>query len=81
MFIPIIEWGGELFVWQTAFQVGSLPFFMITKEKLRLFAEQTNYLYIHRIGNYVVKVRFQEEGPSIDDKMEEYFSHLAEMHI
>lgn len=68
-------------MWQTAFQVGSLPFFMITKEKLRLFAEQTNYLYIHRIGNYVVKVRFQEEGPSIDDKMEEYLSHLAEMHI
>ena len=54
---------------------------MIIKEKLRLFAEQTNYLYIHRIGNYVVKVRFQEEAPSIDDKMEEYLSHLAEMHI
>ena len=54
---------------------------MITTGKLRLFAEQTNYLYIHRIGNYVVKVRFQEEGPSIDDKMEEYLSHLTEMHI
>ena len=60
---------------------GVVFFFMITKEKLRLFAEQTNYLYIHRIGNYVVKVRFQEEAPSIDDKMEEYLSHLAEMHI
>ena len=60
---------------------GVVSFFMITKEKLRLFAEQTNYLYIHRIGNYVVKVRFQEEAPSIDDKMEEYLSHLAEMHI
>lgn len=60
---------------------GGVFFFMIIKEKLRLFAEQTNYLYIHRIGNYVVKVRFQEEAPSIDDKMEEYLSHLAEMHI
>ena len=51
------------------------------EEKLRLFAEQTNNLYIHRIGDYVVKVRFQEEGPSIDDKMEEYLRHLAEIHI
>ena len=25
------------------------------EEKLRLFAEQTNNLYIHRIGDYVVK--------------------------
>ena len=51
------------------------------EEKLRLFAEQTNNLYIHRIGDYVVKVRFQEEGPSIDDKMEEYLRHLVEIHI
>ena len=60
---------------------GVVSFFMITNEKLRLFAEQTNNLYIHRIGNYVVKVRFQEEAPSIDDKMEEYLRHLAEIHI
>lgn len=51
------------------------------EEKLRLFAEQTNNLYVHRIGDYVVKVRFQEDGPSIDDKMEEYLRHLAEVHI
>lgn len=51
------------------------------EEKLRLFAEQTNNLYIHRIDDYVIKVRFQEEGTSIDDKMEEYLRHLAEIHI
>lgn len=40
------------------------------EEKLRQFAEQTNNLYVHRFGDYIVKVKFQEEGPSIDDKME-----------
>jgi len=28
-----------------------------------------------------VKVRFMEEGPTIDDKMEEYLRRLAEIHI
>lgn len=51
------------------------------EKKLALFAEQTNNLFIHRIGNYVVKVRFQKEGPTIDDKMEEYLRHLAEIQI
>lgn len=51
------------------------------ERKLALFAEQTNNLFIHRIGDYVVKVRFQKEGPTIDDKMEEYLRHLAEIHI
>lgn len=51
------------------------------EKKLALFAEQTNNLFIHRIGDYVVKVRFQKEGPTIDDKMEEYLRHLAEIHI
>ena len=51
------------------------------EKKLAAFAGQTNNLFIHRIGDYVVKVRFQEEGPSIDDKMEEYLRHLAEIHI
>ena len=37
------------------------------EKKLALFAQQTNNLFIHRIGDYVVKVRFQEEGPTIDD--------------
>lgn len=51
------------------------------EKKLMLFAEQTNNLFVHRIGDYVVKVRFQKEGPTIDDKMEEYLRHLAEIHI
>lgn len=51
------------------------------EEKLASFAKQTNNIYVHRMGDYVVKVRFQKEGPSIDDKMEEYLRHLAEIHI
>lgn len=51
------------------------------EKKLALFAEQTNNLFVHRIGDYVVKVRFRKEGPTIDDKMEEYLRHLAEIHI
>ena len=51
------------------------------EKKLELFARQTNNVYVHRIEDYVVKVRFQEDGPSIDDKMEEYLRHLAGVHI
>lgn len=50
-------------------------------EKLASFAGQTKNIYVHRIGDYVVKVRFQKEGPGIEDKMEEYLRHLAEIHI
>lgn len=51
------------------------------EEKLASFARQTNNIYLHRIDNYVVKVKFQKEGAGIDDKMEEYLRHLAEIHI
>lgn len=51
------------------------------EKKLALFAEQTNNLFLHRIGDYIVKVRFQKEGPDINDKMEEYLRHLAEIYI
>ena len=51
------------------------------EEKLEAFAKQTNNIYVHRMGDYVVKVKFQKEGPNIDDKMEEYLRHLAEIHI
>lgn len=51
------------------------------EEKLASFAKQSNNIYLHRIDNYVVKVKFQKEGPGIDDKMEEYLRHLAEIHI
>lgn len=49
------------------------------EEKLASFAEQTNNIYVHRVGDYVVKVKFQEEGPDIDDKMEEYLKRLAKI--
>lgn len=51
------------------------------EQKLASFAKQTKNIYVHRIGDYVVKVQFQKEGPDIDDKMEEYLRHLAEIHI
>lgn len=51
------------------------------EEKLASLARQTNNIYIYRMGDYVVKVRFQKEGPGIDDKMEEYLRHLAEIQI
>lgn len=55
----------------------SLP----VEKKLEAFARQTNNVYVNRIGDYVVKVSFQERGPSIDDKMSEYLKRLAEVHI
>lgn len=55
----------------------SLP----VEKKLEAFAKQTENVYVNRIGDYVVKVRFQEGGPSIDDKMSEYLRRLAEVHI
>lgn len=51
------------------------------EEKLASFAKQTNNVYVHRIGDYVVKVGFQKEGPGIDEKMEEYLEHLAQIHM
>lgn len=51
------------------------------KEKLRSFAKQSSNLYIHRVGNFVVKVSFQKEGSTINDKMEEYIRRLAEVYI
>ncbi len=45
-------------------------------EKLALFARQTPNIYVHKAGNYIIKVSYQESGPSIDDKMEEYISRM-----
>lgn len=50
-------------------------------KKLEAFASQTKNVYINRIGDYVVKVKFQEQGASIDDKMAEYLHRLAEVHL
>ena len=51
------------------------------EKKLASFAKQTKNVYVHRIEDFVIKVKFQEEGPTIDEKMEEYLRHLAEIHI
>lgn len=55
----------------------SLP----VEKKLAAFAKQTANVYVNRIGDYVVKVRFQESGASIDDKMSEYLSRLSKIYI
>ncbi len=49
--------------------------------KLDSFAEQTNNIYVNRFGDYIVKVRFQKGGPTLDDRMEEYLKRLTEVHI
>lgn len=51
------------------------------EKKLASFAKQTNNIFIHRIGDYIVKVRFQKDGANIDEKMEEYLKHLADINI
>ena len=51
------------------------------ERKLEEFARQAANIYINRIGDYVVKVRFQKDGASIDEKMEEYLRRLSEVHI
>ena len=50
-------------------------------KKLASFAAQTDNLYVNRIGDYVVKVRYQKEGPTIDEKMEEYVRRLSESYV
>ncbi len=55
----------------------SLP----VEKKLDAFAKQAANVYVNRIGEYVVKVRFQESGASIDDKMSEYLRRMSEIYI
>lgn len=45
--------------------------------RLTSFARQTNNIYINRFGNYIVKVRFQKEGPTLEDRMEGYLKRLV----
>lgn len=54
---------------------------MPVPKKLEAFANQTANVYVNRIGDYVVKVKFQENGASIDDRMAEYLQRLSEIHI
>lgn len=50
-------------------------------KKLDAFARQANNVYVNRIGDYVVKVCYQKEGSTIDEKMEEYIRRLAEIYV
>lgn len=50
-------------------------------KKLESFAAQTDNVYVNRIGDYVIKVRYQKNGPTIDEKMEEYIRRLSEIYI
>lgn len=49
--------------------------------KLDEFDSQSSNRYIHRIGDWAVKVVHQKTGPDIDDKMLEYVRRLAEIYI
>ena len=51
------------------------------EKKLASFARQTKNPYVNRIGDYVVKVCYQKEGSTIDEKMEEYIRRLAEIYV
>lgn len=51
------------------------------ERKLEAFANQTKNIYLNRIGEYIVKVRFQESGATIDEKMEEYLRRLSEGYL
>ena len=51
------------------------------EKKLAAFARQTKNVYVNRIGDYVVKVRFQESGATIDDKMAEYLRRMSEIYL
>ena len=51
------------------------------EKKLASFARQTKNPYVNRIGDYVVKVCYQKEGSTIDEKREEYIRRLAEIYV
>ncbi len=48
-------------------------------EKLRQFAEQTDNLFVNRVGKYVVKVSYADTDVTINDKMKKYIARLAEI--
>ncbi len=49
------------------------------QERVRQFAEQTQNLYIHRMGDYIVKVRYADTGQTIDEVLERYMANVAEI--
>ena len=53
----------------------------LVTQKMQTFMEQTNNPYIHRIGDYVVKVVFQKTGPSLDDRIGDCIRHVTELYL
>ena len=54
---------------------------MSVEKRVGSFINQSKNPYIHRIGDYVVKVTFQKDGASLEERMEEYLNHLTEIYI
>lgn len=50
-----------------------------TSEKLSQFASQTNNIFINKVGDYIVKVSYAKTNMTINDKMKNYISRLAEV--
>ena len=49
------------------------------QERVRQFAEQTNNLYIHKMGEYVVKVSYADTDQNVNDVLERYMANEAEI--
>lgn len=49
------------------------------QERIRQFAEQTNNLYIHKMGEYVVKVSYADTDQDINDVLARYMANVAEI--
>ena len=49
------------------------------QERVRQFAEQTNNLYIHKMGEYVVKVSNADTDQNVNDVLERYMANVAEI--
>lgn len=47
--------------------------------KLNQFASQTDNLFVNRVGEYIVKVSYADTKLTINDKMKNYISRLAEV--
>ncbi|MFP3155433.1 hypothetical protein LQZ18_13595 [Lachnospiraceae bacterium ZAX-1] len=48
-------------------------------QKLVQFADQTDNLFLNRVGDYVVKVSYADTDQTINDKMKGYLKRLAEV--
>lgn len=49
------------------------------QERIRQFVEQTNNLYIHKMGDYIVKVRYADTDQTVNDVLARYMANVAEI--